>query len=142
MKKALKEILGNKTKQDRMLEKIRIFIKYISVGILNTIVGYGTIFFLMYIHFSPEISNIIGYVFGISVSYILNKNFTFRSENSHSRALPKFLISLGISYVFNLLTLMFCIHVLTINPYVAQIISGAVYTLSGFIFFKYYAFRG
>ena len=46
------------------------------------------------------------------------------------------------SYTLNFLTLVLCIHILKINPYISQIISGAVYTISGFVFLKYFAFRG
>ena len=45
------------------------------------------------------------------------------------------------SYTLNFLTLILCIHILKINPYISQIISGAVYTISGFVFLKYFAFR-
>lgn len=52
-------------------------IKYPLVGILNTIIGFGIIFGLMFTGVSPEISNLSGYSIGIVISYILNKIFTF-----------------------------------------------------------------
>ncbi len=45
------------------------------------------------------------------------------------------------SYALNFLTLVFCVRIININPYLSQIISGGVYTISGFIFAKYFAFR-
>ena len=117
------------------------FLKYLLVGIINTIVGYGIIFFLMFVGVSPEISNIVGYAVGISVSYVLNKIYTFQSKAHPKKEFPKFVLSLLASYTLNFLTLVLCIHILKINPYISQIISGAVYTLSGFVFLKYFAFR-
>ena len=116
-------------------------LKYLLVGIINTIVGYGIIFFLMFVGVSPEISNIVGYAVGISVSYVLNKIYTFQSKAHPKKEFPKFVLSLLASYTLNFLTLVLCIHILKINPYISQIISGAVYTLSGFVFLKYFAFR-
>ena len=117
------------------------FLKYLLVGIINTIVGYGIIFSLMFIGISPEISNIIGYAIGIIVSYTLNKIYTFQSKAHPKKEFPKFVLSLLTSYGLNFLTLILCIHIFKINPYISQIISGAVYTLSGFVFLKYFAFR-
>ncbi|WP_409212534.1 GtrA family protein [Desulfurella amilsii] len=122
-------------------ESIRVFLKYLLVGIINTIVGYGIIFSLMFIGTSPEISNIIGYAIGIIVSYALNKIYTFKSKAHPKKEFPKFVLSLLTSYGLNFLTLILCIHIFKINPYISQIISGAVYTLSGFVFLKYFAFR-
>jgi putative flippase GtrA len=116
-------------------------LKYLLVGIINTIVGYGIIFFLMFVGVSPEVSNIVGYAVGISVSYVLNKIYTFQSKAHPKKEFPKFVLSLLASYTLNFLTLVLCIHILKINPYISQIISGAVYTLSGFVFLKYFAFR-
>lgn len=118
------------------------FIKYLAVGVMNTIVGYGVIFSLMYIGKSPEFSNITGYIIGISVSYILNRYFTFNDKNNFFTGFLKFVLSMAISYILNFITLIYCIRVIGINPYLSQLISGVVYTISGFLFSKYFAFRG
>ena len=118
------------------------FYKYLLVGVINTIVGYGIIFLLMYIGVLPEVSNIIGYTVGISVSYLLNKTYTFKSKTHPKKEFPKFVFSLLIAYGLNFLTLILCIRAFNINPYISQILSGGVYTVSGFLFSKYFAFRG
>ena len=122
-------------------ESIRMFLKYLLVGIINTIVGYVIIFSLMFVAVPPEISNIIGYIMGVIVCYTLNKIYTFQSKDHPKREFPKFVLSLLTSYGLNFLTLILCIHIFKVNPYISQIISGAVYTISGFVFLKYFAFR-
>ena len=123
------------------LKNYKTFYKYLIVGVINTIVGYGVIFSLMYLGTSPEISNVIGYAVGICVSYVLNKTYTFKSKAHPKKEFPKFVASLLLAYGLNFLTLVICIRVIHINAYVSQIISGAVYTVSGFLFTKYFAFR-
>ncbi|MEM3886806.1 MAG: GtrA family protein [Candidatus Methanomethylicia archaeon] len=123
-------------------KKFNTFFKYLLVGLMNTIVGYGIIFSLMYIGVSPEVSNIIGYAIGITVSYVLNKIYTFKSKAHPKKEFPKFIASLLAAYGLNFVTLIICVRILHINAYVSQIISGAVYTLSGFLFVKYFAFKG
>ncbi len=117
------------------------FLKFLCVGIINTIVGFGIIFLLMYFGVIPEISNIIGYTVGINVSYILNKKITFKSNKSHVKEFPKFLLSVGLSYILNFLGLLLFYRFFKINPYISKILSGAIYTISGFLLFKYFVFK-
>lgn len=122
-------------------ERIKTFLKYLFVGFINTIVGFGLIFILMFIGISPELSNFIGYMVGIVVSYTLNKIYTFKSKAHPKKEFPRFILSLLAAYCLNFLTLMFCIRIIHISSYISQIISGAVYTTSGFLFVKIFAFK-
>ena len=56
-------------------------IKFILVGIVNTLVGTG-VMFLMYnlLHASYWISSASNYIIGSIVSYVLNKYFTFQNN--------------------------------------------------------------
>lgn len=120
----------------------RYFFRYIVIGIVNTIAGYGTIFSLMfYFSLIPEISNFFGYLVGILISYILNKKFNFKSKGSHKKELPKFIIGLGIAYFVNLLVLFISYRFLNINMYLAQFIAGCFYVITGYLMSKYFAFR-
>ena len=114
--------------------------KYLTIGVFNTLVWYIFIFTLMNVGFSPELSNFIGYSSLLLVSYILNKKFNFKSKKDHSEELPKFVVSMLIAYSLNLISLMFFIHVVTIDQYLSQILSGIVYTGSGYILSKIWVF--
>jgi putative flippase GtrA len=51
------------------------FLKYLFVGIINTLFGVGIIFIMKwYFNFGDIIANILGYSCGISLSFFLNKN--------------------------------------------------------------------
>ncbi len=114
--------------------------KYLAIGVINTIVGYGIIFSLMYIGTSPYLSNLTGYCVGIVVSYCLNKNFNFRSKLPHRKSFPRFVFILFIAYFANVITLTIALEIFEINKYIAQIISGAVYVMIGFTGSKFVAF--
>ncbi|AHE94717.1 TPA: GtrA family protein [Campylobacter fetus subsp. venerealis] len=116
------------------------FLRYLCVGVLNTIVGFGIIFTLMYIGYSAEISNLIGYICGIIFSYFMNKFFTFNTKNRNKKEFIKFIIAMLISYVLNLLMLKTCLS-LGINAYIAQLFAGAAYTVSGFLISKFWVFK-
>lgn len=117
------------------------FIKYLMVGMINTLVGFGIIFLLMYGGLLPEIANFIGYLCGFILSFILNKYFTFKSKNYVKSEFIRFALSMGIAYLINLLILVISYRYFGINEYISQIIAGIFYTLSGYILSKFYAFK-
>lgn len=121
-------------------ENLRL-IRFFTVGALNTVVGFGTIFLLMYVGMSVVVSNFIGYIIGITVSFFLNKKFTFRSNTNPLKEIPKFLLSLFISYLLNLMVVLTCVEILAINPYLSQILGGVAYTLSGYVLMRNFVFK-
>ncbi len=117
------------------------FIRYLIVGIINTIIGYGIIFTLMTIHIIPEVANIIGYIIGIIISYILNKIYTFKTNNKSKKEFIKFALCMICAYAINLAIFVILHRYFNIDKYIATIIAGIFYTLSGYIFSKYFAFK-
>lgn len=116
------------------------FFRYLCIGIINTFVGYGIIYGLMFLGTDPFLSNAIGYVAGITISYFLNKIYNFKSQKCHKEAFPKFIISLAIAYFINLVILYVSIKIYNINKYIAQIPAITCYTIIGFLGSRYFAF--
>ncbi len=82
-------------------------IRFVIVGIINTIVGEGTKFLLYYLFdraniLSDDINYIvspaIGYAVGSIVSYFLNKYFTFKSKKKSSKEVIRFVINIAVCY--------------------------------------------
>lgn len=113
--------------------------KYLLVGVLNTLIGFGTIFLLIFVGVLPELANFLGYVIGIICSYFLNKTFTFKSQKSGD-FLP-FVLSMIIAYVLNFIAFVILFRLLGVNVYVSQIIAGGIYTLSGFLLSKFFVWH-
>ncbi len=116
-------------------------INYIFIGVINTLFGYGVIFLLLYTNMEAEIANFIGYFLGFFLSYYLNKKYNFKSNKSHREDLPKFIISMAISYILNLTLMVISYRVLNIDVYISQIIGGVIYTISGYILSKIWVFK-
>lgn len=116
-------------------------IKYLLVGILNTIVGFGAIIIFMFIGILPEIANLLGYFIGIIFSYFLNKHFTFQSQNSHKKDFIRFAASMGAAYLINLAVFILAFRIFLIDKYISQIIASIFYTISGYVLSKYWAFK-
>ncbi|PAF45819.1 GtrA family protein [Helicobacter sp. 11S02629-2] len=111
-------------------------IRYLIVGVINTFVGFGLIFLLTYLKVNPYIANIIGYVVGIVVSYILNSFFTFKKKANFF----VFVISMGIAWLANIIMLKVALE-LGVNVYIAQVLAGIVYVVVGFGLSKLVVFK-
>jgi putative flippase GtrA len=69
------------------------FIRFILVGIVNTIVGLSCMYlFLHAAGLSYWVSTFLGNAIGACVSYILNRSFTFKSQNSVKKSAFRFII--------------------------------------------------
>ncbi len=76
------------------------FMKFVMVGVVNTIVG-TTIMFVFYnvFHLSYWVSSASNYFFGSIVSYILNKHFTFQYHEKGWASLLRFTANILICYL-------------------------------------------
>ena len=71
------------------------FLKFIAVGVVNTLVGTGTMFLAYNVaHLSYWVSSASNYVVGSIVSYVLNRRFTFKDSSS----VPRFIINISCCY--------------------------------------------
>lgn len=121
------------------------FIRYNLVGLLNTGLGYGLIFGLMFFfNLSPNWSNFIGYAIGALVSYYLNRSFTFRSKRASLRQSVLFFSVVAVSYLLNLLVLDLLLPLgggRAYWKYVSQFVAGIVYIFVSFVLLKVWVFR-
>jgi glycosyltransferase involved in cell wall biosynthesis/putative flippase GtrA len=118
------------------------FIKYLLVGIANTLVGLGTIYFAMYfLRLEIIQANVLGYSVGILLSFVLNKTWTFSSNDHIVSSFLRFTLVLALAYTVNLVTVLVSNSYFGINPYLAQALGMVPYTVIGFIGSRLYAFR-
>lgn len=120
------------------------------VGMVNTMVGLLIMFSLLHlVHLSYWFSTFIGNSAGACTSYILNRNYTFNSNVSFQRGLPRFLMIILLCYF----TSYFCserlaewmsLHVGLTNATeqnISVLVGSCLYTLSNYIGQKYFVFR-
>ena len=75
-------------------------IKFLMVGVINTLVGTG-LMFILYNIFSVNywISSASNYIVGSIVSYFLNKYFTFQNKEKSWRQILSFVVNITICYL-------------------------------------------
>ena len=75
-------------------------LKFIAVGVVNTLVGTGTMFLAYNVaHLSYWVSSASNYVVGSIVSYVLNRRFTFKDSSSASSSVPRFIVNISCCYL-------------------------------------------
>ena len=117
-------------------------IRYLLVGVVNTLVGLGIIYLAMYfLHMDLASSNALGYAIGIMVSFALNKKWTFDSQDHVVYSFLRYLLVLAVAYGANLATVLFANSHFDLNPYLSQALGIVPYTAIGFLGSRFFAFR-
>jgi putative flippase GtrA len=121
---------------------MREFSTFIIVGIINTSLSFIIILTLIYLSKTPPVfNNIFGYAVGLISSYLLNKFFTFKSQEKSHKEIIKFIFIFLIAYAINLISLIFLIRLLEVNELTAQILSGFIYTFISYFLNKHFVFK-
>ena len=76
------------------------FLRFILVGVVNTLVGTAIMFFCFNVlAWSYWISSALNYIVGSIVSYLLNKRYTFQQKGHDWNTILKFIVNITICYV-------------------------------------------
>ena len=116
-------------------------IRFLFVGGLNTLVGYGIYALLVYIGVNYLLANTISTIIGIAHSYLWNRFFTFKSKNRAIKEITKFVSVYIVSYLIGMCTLFIFKDKLNISAYIAGLINLVITTLISYFGHKYYSFK-
>ncbi len=79
------------------------FIVFASVGVVGTLAHYLVLYQLVESYgIDPVTASGCGAITGLFVNYLLNYILTFKSQQSHIKAFPKFAVIAGIGFSLNL----------------------------------------
>lgn len=113
------------------------FKKYFSVGIINT--AFHWLIFLIFVYFfglAQSISNLIAFLFAVSVSYILNALYTFKKE---LRVLS-YLVFSGFMGLISFLTGAVA-DKLVWAPWITLVVFSSLSLALGFLYSKFIVFK-
>ena len=116
-------------------------IRFLFVGGLNTLVGYGIYAILLFLIVNYLIANTISTVLGVLHSYLWNRFFTFKSKEKAGKELLKFVLVYIISYLIGMVSLYCFTGLLKLSPYIAGLINLIFTTLISWFGHKYFSFN-
>jgi len=117
-------------------------IRFLFVGGLNTIFGYGIYALLVYIGLNIYIANVISTVLGIFHSYLWNRFYTFRSKDKALGEIVRFITVYLISFAISNVILFVFVTKLGINKYLGGLFNLICTTLISWFGHKYFSFKG
>ena len=128
--KRLVNIFTNNSLENR--KKIR----YIAVGVWNTLFSYAAFVFLYYLtnswlHYMLIL--VLSQIVGLTNAYVCYKLFVFKTKGNIVREYFRFYIVYGTTFIVNLLLIGLFVEILVINPVISQgIIAIIVVTMAYF----------
>nr|WP_309100246.1 GtrA family protein [Fredinandcohnia onubensis] len=127
------------------LKPTNTFIRFLLVGLINTIVGLSSIFLLLHVAgLSYWLSTFLGNSVGAIVSYLLNRRFTFNSKATFGRSIPLFILVILCCYFLSYSASKFVVDFILL-PYtneIAVLLGTGLYTISNYFGQKYIVFAG
>lgn len=113
-----------------------IFIKYIFVGVLNTVVHWVVFYGLYILNVKQYLGNFIGFCCAVIFSYIINAKYNFQSKQS-LRGFSLFFclmggLNLGVGGLADNLNLL---------PFYTLVISSGLSLFFGYILSRYFVFK-
>lgn len=116
-------------------------LRFATVGVVNTLIGYAVIFLCMYgLGLGPVTSNVLGYAVGLVVSFVLNRTYTFRSRVAAGPQALRFAVFFGLAYLLNLGILLWLTREVGVASGIAQLAGGVAYFVVFFLLSRYFVF--
>ncbi|MDO4563110.1 MAG: GtrA family protein [Clostridia bacterium] len=117
-------------------------LRYVFVGVLNTIVGYGMYYIgirFWGLHFA--VASAISQIIGTLHSYIWNRKFTFRSRDSSPWEFVRFVSVYVVQYLVNVSVLAALLALFSITEELAGAIAMCFGVLVSFLGHKFWSFK-
>ena len=117
--------------------------KFGFVGVLNTIIGYGS--FILFLNYTNYIiALIISHLLGVTHSFIWNKYWIFKSRGIGIGAglyeFAKFNSVYAGVFLIYAIALIISVNVLNVDPRISQLIALPIITIISFAGHKYWSF--
>lgn len=126
----------------------RTFLKFILVGVVNTLFGTAIMFgFYNLLHLSYWISSAANYFFGSILSYFLNKRFTFQNREKGAGTLVRFVLEISVCYLIAygaarpLVRLLLSGATQQVRDNVAMLVGMGLFVVLNYIGQRFFAFR-
>lgn len=117
-------------------------VRFLLVGVLNTIVGYGIYALLIKLKVYYLIANTISTILGVIHSYLWNRFYTFKSHDKAIKEIVRFSLVYLVSYLIGSCTLYLFKESLNLNEYVAGFINLFITTIISYVGHNKFSFKG
>ena len=115
-------------------------VKFLSVGLLNVIVGYGS-FFILLNYLNYLVALLVAHFIGVTNSFIWNKLWVFKTKTVSIIEFLRFNVVYALVYLTNAGSLYVCVDIFKVDPRPAQLFLLPVVTIISFFGQKLWTFH-
>lgn len=119
----------------------RQFFKFGLVGVLNTLIGFGTYYCFLWIGCNYLIANLISWLISVFNAFYWNNKYVFVNNVAWTTALLKTYLSYGFSLVSGTLLLYVLVEYLGISDLIAPVCTLFLTIPMNFLLNKFWTFR-
>lgn len=121
---------------------VKQFIRFGIIGAVNTALGLGLYYGLVFLGVHYILSHIIANAIGIFVSYSLNSRFTFKQTNANkAKQIIKVYAAYGITFLLGTSLLYLMVDVIGISELIAPLINLCFTVPTNFLLNKFWVFK-
>ena len=106
--------------------------RYGATGVLSNTAVFVVFLLLIWVKIPPILASSLCYGLGVTVSYIVNRRWTFASQGSHLSDMLRFLVAYGLGLGVTLISMFSLLKVM--NPAPAQLITIGITALAIYVF--------
>lgn len=119
-----------------------VVVKFAAVGVLNTAVHVMTTVLLVeMLHVNPVPASVVGFVFAVTVSFLLNTYWTFRRSDNLSRRFLRFLLVSVSAMLLNTLIMYAAVDVYAIHYLIGLALVLLIVPAYNFVLNYFWSFR-
>ncbi len=124
------------------LDNKKLILKYGTVGAASAVVDFGILFILTdWLGVYYLVSATISFIVAALVNYILNRNWTFRSNGQRRKQVPIFIAIAVLGILLNNNIMYVCVEHWHLHYLWAKVIAAAIVTFWNFFGNKYLTFK-
>lgn len=116
------------------------FLKFLVVGVLNTIIFLVVYYSLLNLGVNYIVSNISGFLVSILNAYLLNSKYVFLKNNNAKNFLKVFMVY-GTTTILSTFLLYLMVDIIKISDKIAPLINLCITTPTNFYLNKFWAFN-
>ncbi|MEP9352605.1 GtrA family protein [Xanthobacter sp. KR7-65] len=120
---------------------VRQFATFVGVGLAAAAAHFSTLAVLVEMDaLGPVLASAVGFVAGGTVSYVLNRRFTFEATRSHAGAVPRFIAVAGVAFGLNEALMWLFVHEVGLFYLLAQFLTTGITMMWTFTGYRAWAF--
>ena len=117
------------------------FFKYLGIGGISTLIQFSLLTLFVETKLMPVVmASATAYILSSIFNYLANYHFTFVSNLSHTKTLPKFITAVSIGLLANTMLFALFYYILK-NYFIAQFLATGITVFLNFLIHKFWIYK-